>query len=797
MPKNFCSSNKIKTTISNNVSTAKFLIIVESPSKCSKIENYLGDDYCCIASAGHIRELSDGMKSIDKNDNFRPLFSIIEEKKKHVEYMRGIIKKFKHENIFLATDDDREGEAIAWHICEVFDLCIEKTPRIIFHEVTKQAIIFSLDHPTKINMNLVHSQQARQVLDVLVGYKISPYLWKYIFSNKSNSLSAGRCQTPALRLVYDNQKEKNSGKGIETKYKTTGLFTTKRLRFELSHEFESNEQVCRFLEISKTHAHKLIINPPRELTRSPPKPFHTSRILQVASNSLHISPKETMNLCQQLYQSGFITYMRTESSQYSNVFLEKVKAFIMTEFKEPKFIGNVELLENKDSSNPHEAIRVTSLDMKEIDSTNTKLAAMYRLIWKNSLESCMSDAKYQSNIVVISSPMDYKYNYNIEVPLFLGWKRVTEKSISESEQNSPIGLLSYLNSISSTCIPYVEIESNVVIRNKHQHFTEASLINKLEELGIGRPSTFATIVETLKDRKYVLVTDIDGEKTNCVELKLIDGKIVTEEKEKIFGNEKKKLLIQPCGILTIEFLINHFNELFDYEYTKKMESELDTISSGAKRDWTEVCKNCYDEIKRLSKSLSIVQKQAFRIDDEHDLAFEKFGPVIKRKKEDGTKEYIPIKKTLKLDLEKIKRGEYLLEELVDIKSESESLGKYEGEDLYIKNGKFGPYIEWGEKKESLKKLIEKTQKNVKDVTIEDIETFFKDPHFKIDKNVLRILNSSMSVRNGKFGPYVYYKRDDMEKPQFLNIKKFQEGFAVCKIESLVRWICDTYKIPNP
>lgn len=792
-PKKFV--NKVKKVQSANISTAKYLIIVESPSKCSKIESFLGSEYCCIASIGHIRTITDGMKSINTKNNFEPTFSIIDEKKGHIESMRNVIKRFNPSNVFLATDDDREGEAIAWHICKVFDLPLETTPRIIFHEITKPAILYSLQNPTSINLSLVYAQHARQVLDIIVGFKVSPFLWKFVLSNKAQSLSAGRCQTPALRLVYDNQKLQNDDSEVDKKYKVMGMFTERGLKFELNHEFEKQEEVLSFLEKSKGHKHNITVKPSRESSQSPPKPFNTSRLLQVSSNILHISPKETMNLCQQLYQNGHITYMRTESSQYSAVFLQQAKTQIVKQFGSETYVGNTDSIENKDTSKPHEAIRVTHIEIQEIESENSRLTSMYKLIWKNSIESCMSAAKYKMTTVSISAPEKHEYNHTIEIPLFLGWKKVSEKKISESDQNAPAGLLLYLNTLLSKEIPYKEISASIVVRNRHHHYTEASLINKLEELGIGRPSTFASIVETIQERKYVKVADIEGKKIKCVEFKLVNENISQIEKENVFGNEKKKLVIEPVGILTVEFLISHFQDLFDYEYTKKMESELDIISAGELAKGPEICKHCYDEIKRMSLPLSKLTKQAFSIDETHELVFEKYGAVIKEKNADGTNEYIPIKKSLNLDLDKIKRNEYTVEELAEVKYDC--LGKYQDHDLYIKIGKFGPYAEWGDKKESIKTLLEDTKKEIKDITIQDIETFFTDPHFKIDKNVLRVLNSSMSVRKGKFGPYVYYKRSDMKAPKFLNIKKFSEGFAVCKIETLVTWLCETYKLGEP
>jgi DNA topoisomerase-1 len=790
-PKFFKKKFAKSTTVQKpfNTGNATHLIIVESPSKCAKIESYLGSNYCCIASKGHIRQI-DNLKSIDTKKTFEPKFSITPEKQKHVDFMLTIIRKFPKENIILATDDDREGEAIAWHICQVFDLPTETTQRIIFHEVTKPALIFAINNPTKLNMNLIHAQHARQVLDIIVGYKISPFLWKYLFNNKTNSLSAGRCQTPALRLVYDNEKEKEKSTP-EKKYKTTGNFFSKNISFELNREFEKESEILDFLEKSKDFDYKLTVGSQKESKRTPPKPFHTSRLLQTASNTLHMSPKETMNLCQQLYQTGYITYMRTESSQYSNSFIKQVSIVIKNRFESDKYIGDLDKLENKDSNNPHEAIRVTHLETEFLQSEDTRLCSLYKLIWRNSIESCMSEATYNTHEIRISSPLDCHYKYIVEIPIFLGWKKLGEKPINTNDQNSPSGLLFFFQSTSTNKIKYNFVESSVVIRNKHQYYTEATLIHKLEEIGIGRPSTFASIVETIQDRGYVKRINIEGQSIKCNEYRLQDSKIQETIKERVFGNEKNKLVIQNIGVLTVEFLIQYFQNIFSYEYTKLMEDRLDLVSSGTETEWSNLCKENYDEIKTLSKPISNIAKQTYEIDDTHIFAFDKYGPVIRHLLEDDKMEYISVKKDISIDLEKLKNKEYTLDDLIEIKS-NKSLGKYEGEDLFIKTGQYGLYVQWGDKRESIKTI--KTP--IDEITFDEIKDFLENKSVS-QPNVLRKLTENMTVRKGKFGAYVYYKKPDMKKPEFLNIKKFKEGFLTCEAETLIKWLCDTYHLTEP
>jgi DNA topoisomerase-1 len=803
---------------------AKYLIIVESPSKCKKIEEYLGEQYICIASKGHLRSI-DGLKSIQTKGNFEITFSIIDEKKDHIEKMRTIIQKFSPSNILLATDDDREGEAISWHICEIFNLPIDHTPRILFHEITKPALLKAVQNPTRVNMSLVKAQHARQVLDILVGFKVSPFLWKYIYCSKSKSLSAGRCQTPALRLVYDNEKERESAGALATKYKTTAHFFSKNLPFCLNTEFENPEAVIQFLELSKTFSHKLSIGSPRPSTQSPPKPLNTSRLLQCASNVLHLSPKQTMDYCQQLYQNGHITYMRTDSQKYSKDFLEKMGTMIDQKWG-AKYRGNFETLENRNANLPHEAIRATHLENATIHCEDTRMSSLYRFIWKNTVESCMAESKSQVRTIQITAPLENHYSYVLEIPLFLGWKLCSSKENLEEKQNEENGLLFYLQSIekAGSLVSYNEIHSVVSVQNRHSHYTEASLIQKLEDLGIGRPSTFSMIVETIQERGYVVKKNLEGEKIQCLEFHLVAGKSIERTaQEKVFGNEKNKLVITPTGVLTADFLNQYFLPLFSYDYTKQMEEQLDGISasntSGGSIEWYELCKNCHSQIKELSRLMKTVEKQSYPIADgeegdtdetvkkeEYKVVFQQFGPVLKKTLEDGTIEYKSIKKDLKLDLEKLKKGEYTLDDLLEIKQSG--LGSFQEKEVLLKNGRYGPYIEWGDKKTSVKVI----KKELNDITLEDVLPFIDENYHKnfvkegesIEntrtlapspiKNLIRNINTDLSIRKGKFGAYLYYKTSEMKTPEFYGLSKLKVNFTKCELEVLKEWIAKTY--PN-
>lgn len=774
---------------------AMYLVIVESPSKCSKIEGYLGPLYKCIASKGHIREI-DGLKSIDKK-TFEPTFSIIGEKKSHVDFMKTCIQQFKPENIYLASDDDREGEAIAWHICDTFKLSIENTPRIIFHEITKPAILDSLNHKTRVNMNLVRAQHARQILDIIVGYKISPTLWKQVYHSKSNSLSAGRCQTPALRLVYDNEKEKEKSES-EYLYKTTGTFLSQNIVFELNHEFTKKEDVIDFLDSTKTHTHSITFDTVKESLRSAPQPFNTSKLLQFCNNKLGYSPKTTMQLCQNLYQNGHITYMRTDNTKYSDVFLKQLGNRIELNYGK-EYLGNFDKIENKDSNaNPHEAIRVTNIEQYELDAESaSREASLYRLIWRNTMESGMADAKYNIYRTKIRAPdlksnqkkdKELHYENVLEIPIFLGWQKVVDdKGIKEKKDT-----LLYFQCLSDNTkidIPYQNINSNVVVRKKHTHYTESTLIKRLEDLGIGRPSTFATIVETIQERGYVKCGDVPGIKMSCDEFILRKGETVeTKTSEKTFGQEKNKLIIEPLGILCIELLLEQFDTFFDYGYTRSLEEELDKIVNQTD-SWNKVCFTCSNEIDNVLKRTDKKDKTKYKVDNEHEVVFLDNGPVIRSKNlETGKYDYKTIKKDV--DFDGIRSGKYELSDLLAIPSEN--LGKFKNKGVTLKTGKYGAYVLIHDKTHSIKDIGISLDK----ITIVDVISFLKldeEPERKPNaSNTLRILTPNLSIRKGQYGPYIFYKTPLMKSPAFFNIKKFDKDPTTCQQKELMNWIKITY-----
>lgn len=761
-----------ETSTKVNILNTPFLVIVESPSKCAKIEKYLGFQYKCIASKGHIREL----KTVDcKKKKYVPEFEIIKEKEAHVVWMKTIVKSFPPANIFIGTDDDREGEGIAWHICQVCNLDTTTTKRILFHEVTQSALVKSIASPVLIRMHIVLAQQARQMLDRMIGFQISPILSRLVQHDTSAFLSAGRCQTPTLRLVYDRHIENIKKRQEKLRYKIQGSFLENIAT--LNKECESEADCLNFLEKSKTFVHVLQIKSPKDRTSSPPQPFNTSSLLQFVSNALHMSPKHIMDCCQSLYQDGLITYMRTESKLYANGFLSQMERFIDTEFGK-EYIGDLRQIENADSNNPHEAIRVTHLETKTIDHADKKTIDLYKIIWNRTVQSCMSQYSYQDIDIVISSPEDSYYKSVIEIPVSLGWKSLT-MTVSDMnilrEKNTRC--VQYMRAFNDKSVSFAKIECFMHMRDMDKYYTEASLIQSLESLGIGRPSTYSMMIETIQERKYIKKENIEGETITRNEFKMTNDHIIERTLvTKTFGSSKNKLKIQPLGIQTIELLTAHFNELFDYNYTSEMENELDKITDS----WQSVLQKCEDTIHSCTNPLKRKMNKAYKIDDMHELVHGKSGAMIKII---GEKSYKPLKRGLELDFDKLEREEYTLRDLVE--EEHPCLGISHGEEVYIKNGPYGPYLLWGENTASIK------NSDLENITLEAVQEIINTAENKKqeEKNlILRELDVHTSVRKSKFGNYIYYKTDKMKKPKFVNIKNCPYDVLEEDKEVVLRWI---------
>ena len=818
------------------------LVIVESPAKCNKIESYLGPGYKCIATFGHFRTL-DGLKSINM-DNFNLTFSRMEEKSKQISRIKSEIETCMG-NVIIATDDDREGEAIGWHICDMFKLPVETTPRIIFHEITKTAIDRAVSTPGTLNMNLVYAQFARQILDLLVGYHISPQLWTHIASSVKNSLSAGRCQTPALRLVFDNQKDIDSSPG-KMVYSTVGYFTKLNLPFNLSRQYETPKDVEEFLEESVNHDHVFTLLPPKKMSRASPCPFTTSALQQKASSEYNYSPSETMSVCQKLYEGSFITYMRTDSRTYSPEFIENAKRYISEKWNDKYINPNIQYLalgfahgsgggastvkqtkttKTKGSDDKgvkaqeaHEAIRPTNISTLKIPDTFTpREQKLYKLIWTNSVESCMSHATGVTITACLTAPKSNEYKYTTELIEFPGWKAVDGYEKENPNYN-------YLQNIKKNCtIPYNKIKATVTMNELKSHYTEAGLIKLLEEKGIGRPSTFSSLIEKIQKRGYVEKGDVVGKKVKCTDFELLPDELLEMPTEREFGNERNKLVVQPLGVIVMEFIIQHFEPLFEYNFTKKMEDDLDKVAKGDML-YTETCRFCLDNVKQLTTALKDknIQKDTVTIDESHVYMVGSKGPVIKHTTLDeaGKKkiEYKSVKKDI--DVAKLKRGEYELGDIVDEKGNIDmggiKLGIYEGEQIILKRGKYGLYFVWGEQKKTLSGVFPKS-KNPSTIMYHDIVKIIETSQCggvnsvvggggdvggtnetignKIAvKGMVRAITDEISIRNGKYGDYIFYKTSLMKNPTFLKIKGFTEDYKMCPVANIVEWINTTYKL---
>ena len=806
--------------MSKKYSTTTTLLIVESPAKCKKIEGFLGPGYKCMASFGHLRELP-SLKNINIEDNFRPTFQVIDNslKKKQIELLRKEISRA--DEVILATDDDREGEGISFHILELFKLPTT-TKRIVFNEITETAIKNALNNPRRIDMNIVQAQQTRQILDLLVGFKITPMLWKFISQNSENSLSAGRCQTPALRLIFDNQNEIDHADNKKV-YNTIGFFTNMNLPFELNKQFENEEELTDFLESAANFQHIYSCSQPTKVSKSQPEPFTTSRLQQTASNELHLSPKETMKICQVLYEAGYITYMRTDSKKYSAEFIDSTKEFILKKYDVKYINENIDQLicrsDNNNNNNnntqttklikqskssktnnlaqeAHEAIRPTKISLKDLpEKMNPREKRMYKLIWENTLESCMSPAVYYAIKAQVQTFNSLFFNYTSELINFPGWKIVKNKYSTDNKEYQ------YLQTIKqNNAIKYNKMMSKVTIKNIKMHYTEARLVQLLEENGIGRPSTFSMLVDKIQERGYVKKEDIKGKEIIVKDFELDGtGEIYEVETKREFGNEKGKLVIQPLGKIVIDFLDKYFLDLLNYEFTREMECDLDKIAKG-EYIWHELCSKCNNKLDNMINELKKQDRGKFeiKIDETNTYTIGKYGPVIKTiEKIDGKKvtTYKALRKDIDINISKLENGEYKLEDIIQSGEGNENankspnniiLGKYDDKEVILKKGKFGLYITCGDISKTLKKLGNRPLENI---TYEEVLPLLEE-----GSNMVREISANISIRKSKKGDYVFFKTPKMKKPKFFDLKNFDQDYKTCDTNTFKLWLKETYDI---
>jgi DNA topoisomerase-1 len=856
---------------------------VESPAKCQKIESYLGKDkYTCLASFGHIREIADGLKSIDVDHEFAIKFAIMSSKHAQVAKLRAAIADASE--VILATDDDREGEAIAWHLCQVFHLSVVTTKRIIFHEITEPALRAAVAAPRTINMSLVLAQQARQVLDLVVGYKISPVLWTYV---AHTNLSAGRCQTPALRLVYENYKEIESAKAVLV-YTVSGIFTKLNLTFHLSVEIESSgdssgedtlERFIRETAAAPDAGFRATVGgggPAKKTTKPPPRPYSTSTLQQAASNDLHLSPKDTMSVAQKLYEGGYITYMRTDSRVYSADFVAKACEYIRKRFggegtPMDDLIGNLSAISGsasaasaKDAASAHEAIRPTDISRTLLpQSCHPREHRLYSMIHRNTLESLMAPAICQSLTMAISSPVAVvsssgaltacEYRYTAEQVIKPGWKLVAGGYDKEAKEYTYFASLAGVAAATTPSVmPFKRITTKCSLRNTKSHYTESGLVQMLEKMGIGRPSTFSSLIDKIQERGYVKLKDVPGKPTECREFVITKNTgggggaaaaavAAVESKTEIreIGGESRKLVIQPLGIIVIEFLLTHFAPLFEYEFTKNMETQLDEIATDG-MVWHELCYKGWFEVTAQLQELKErgVVKEEIHIDDRHSYILGKNGPVIRCRVADAdnavsdsasesdddatpkSSEKKPkfIFKSVRPNLEyaKIQRGEYSLAYMlgeaevnegggvvsiagaaptpVSVAGGGRLMGQYQGQDVITKSGKYGAYVVWGSMNLSLKPLLGGGRgggggKTEFDLSLQDVIAFIEKSTgggggeageavaggTPYQGQILRTIDENTTIRYGRYGPYIFHKTAKMTKPAFVALKGFPEA----------------------
>ena len=814
------------------------LIIVESPAKCKKIEEYLGEPYKCMASYGHMRVLKE-LSQIDVTRGYKVTYaadSSASKKRQNIARLREAITAA--DEVILATDDDREGEAIAWHICDMFNLPIATTPRAVFHEITKVAVCSAVAASRTINMAMVAAQQARQVIDLLVGFKITPLLWRNVCANRENPLSAGRCQTPALRLIYDNDcvvrdsALQASASNIPQKYRAVGYFTTQTIPFELITPSELTAPTS-FLEAEKNaddHYYEGHTTPTVS-PHQPPRPFTTSRLQQAAGGSV----KETMKIAQGLYEGGHITYMRTDAQTYSAGFIGQVANFISHKWG-PEYNTNVEMgtgtgtrtgtgrpQKTKSTTKPkpqeaHEAIRPTHVEFTP-ELAKTKLdprsARLYELIWTNTVKSLMPPAQIATYTATIISPSTKtKYTHMCSQIRFLGWKIVDGAAAAATTENSPEwDYLMFLHKDQAT--PFKTITVRPVFPTMPLHHTESGLVKMLEEMGIGRPSTFAMLVDKIQERDYVAKGNIAPQKIRCNEyiLERGTGNISSTALTKEVGGEKGKLLLQPIGRIVSDFLNMYFAPILNYEYTSAMEKALDDIAAGI-NTMAEVCAQCDAGIMAcVSAAASAIKIHHVFKKGTCELVVGRQGAVIRINGGHFIPLNTPYCETFDLNtFEKIRTGVINLEELIPIEMISMEtplstasfvdLGVWGADKhLYIKTGKFGPYVSIvpNESKrckaenKSLKVLgVRPLQQYTRDEVIDLLEGKIAD-----NPNILRNLTSALSIRKGPKGTtYIYYKTGTMKKPAFYKLKGFLEDPIECPENVLLDWIYQKYPTTN-
>jgi DNA topoisomerase I len=749
---------------------AKNLVIVESPAKAKTIEKFLGKDFKVESSFGHIADLPSKELAVDVEGDFKPKYIVPKDKKALVKNLKSLADKA--EMVWLASDEDREGEAIAWHLAEELKLDESKIKRIVFHEITKNAILKAIENPRKIDQNLVNAQQARRVLDRLVGYELSPVLWKKV----KGGLSAGRVQSVSVRLIVERERE-IQGFSTEASFRIDAEFVTeegKTFKAKLPKNIETLEEAKAFLEKNMGATFKVA-----ELTKKPAKkypaaPFTTSTLQQEASRKLYFPVAKTMNVAQRLYEAGLITYMRTDSVNLSDEARNAAKAEIISEFgekySEPRnFKGK-----SKGAQEAHEAIRPTDISVHSIDVERDQ-SRLYELIWKRTIASQMSEAQLErTNVRIEASTHKNEFTANGEMIKFDGFLKVYLEG-TDNEDEEQEGMLPNLKEgeqLQNNYITATERYSRPPAR-----YTEAALVKKLEELGIGRPSTYAPTISTIQQRNYVEKGTIDGEERKYRMLSLKKGSVAEKTLSEMVGSDKGKLVPTDIGMIVNDFLVENFKTILDYNFTAKVEQDFDDIADGNEK-WTEMIRDFYNDFhpQVLDVEKNAERESGERILGEHPetgktilVRLGKFGAMAQiGAPDDEVKQFASLRPDQQLNT-------ITLEEVLDLFKLPRQLGQVNGEEVEVNNGRFGPYVRYGKKFVSLPKGVDPLE-----VTFDKAKELI-DEKEKADAPIATFDGKPVQKGVGRFGPFI--KWNDI----FINVsKKYDfDDLSQSDIEALI------------
>lgn len=743
----------------------KNLVIVESPAKAKTIEKYLGADYKVMSSYGHIRDLKKKDFGVDLK-TFEPQYEIPADKRKVVTELRAQAKK--SEAVWLASDEDREGEAISWHLAEVLGLDPKETRRIVFHEITKPAILSAIEHPRHIDLNLVDAQQARRVLDRLVGFKLSPVLWRKV----RPSLSAGRVQSVAVRLIVEREREIQQFKP-ESSYRVTAVFEVPAsngsitlLKAELNKRFATRDEAQAFLEKCKKATFTIDAITTRPTKRNPAPPFTTSTLQQEAARKLGFPVAVTMRVAQSLYESGLITYMRTDSMNLSDLCLNSCGPVISSLMGDEYHQRRTYHTHSKGAQEAHEAIRPTDMNRQTIEG-DTRERRLYELIWKRTIACQMADAKLERTTVNIAvSETDEMFQATGEVVRFDGFLRVYRESQGDDENANAdeSKLLPPMNE--GETLQRREVVAQQRFSQQPARYTEASLVHKMEELGIGRPSTYAPTISTIQNREYVVKGDAEGTPRSYDQLTLQSDTISETTQSENVGSNRGKLVPTDIGLVVNDFLMEYFPEIMDYNFTANVEKQFDEVAEG-KENWTEMISNFYQDFEpQVERTLN--EKTEHRV-GERELGVDpksgkpvsvkigRFGPVVQMgtPSDDEKPQFANLTKGQSIET-------ITLEEALELFKLPRTLGELEGQVVKANVGRFGPYVQLGKLFVSIPK-----GEDPMDITLERAAELIQEKRLKEEQSHLKQFDEDpdLEVRAGRWGPYIAYKGKNYKLPK--------------------------------